>query len=443
MSVEGRHGRWGTNRDARAIAPLISALASPDKADVVMRVYMGPPLSSPTGDLDGLEDLSPGQAAIALARIQDTSAVPLLITLLKHKDAYVRWAAAWVLEQLHDVRAVEPLIEALQDANANVVIAAARALAATHVSRAIEPIIALLPGRCLTFHALTWPILCKMQSTDQLIANLQGRDHLVSSATVRRLGEMKEARAVDPLIALLSDASSYAAAAEALGKIGDTRAVEPLIATVKTPPNDHDDDPFIRRTFWCDNRVIEALGKFKDTRAQEVLFAVVNDKSMSSMTRVAAMKALAANGDRRMIDPLIAILREEPSGAVEGLRNFKDPRTVEPLIAMVENSTYDTCGGVIIALGETGDERAIEPLIRILEDEADEPPQGLDYYYFTQTDSPAAVSALGHFKSARVTAAITDRLMDLNWYRREAAEEALGLRPPVEPTTALYYDPYE
>jgi HEAT repeat protein len=65
-------------------------------------------------------------------------------------------------------------------------------------------------------------------------------DQAGSSLTVRKyaaraLGKIKDARAVEPLMANLADQPSPAnAAAEALGRIGES-AVEPLIAALKDP----------------------------------------------------------------------------------------------------------------------------------------------------------------------------------------------------------------
>ena len=61
------------------------------------------------------------------------------------------------------------------------------------------------------------------------------KDEYVRWYTARALGEIKDPRAVEPLIAALKDTDKDVrqAAAEALGKIGDPRAVEPLIAALK------------------------------------------------------------------------------------------------------------------------------------------------------------------------------------------------------------------
>ncbi|MFN3699646.1 MAG: HEAT repeat domain-containing protein, partial [Dictyoglomus sp.] len=60
-------------------------------------------------------------------------------------------------------------------------------------------------------------------------------DEDVRGAAAKALGEIKDKRAVEPLISALKDEDWYVreAAAYALGEIGDSRAVEPLISALK------------------------------------------------------------------------------------------------------------------------------------------------------------------------------------------------------------------
>jgi len=64
---------------------------------------------------------------------------------------------------------------------------------------------------------------------------------------IAALGEMKDNRAVDPLLTTLKDAepSLRMESAEALSKIGDVRAIEPLKAVVMT-----ETDEIVLRTYW-------------------------------------------------------------------------------------------------------------------------------------------------------------------------------------------------
>jgi HEAT repeat protein len=92
------------------------------------------------------------------------------------------------------------------------------------------------------------------------------------------LGELKDTRAIDPLIMLLQDRKVdwfvRASAASALGEIRDNRAIEPLISVAQeyTPEGDN----FLRKY------VAQALGKFNDIRIVEPLldaYIGIDDRS--------------------------------------------------------------------------------------------------------------------------------------------------------------------
>jgi hypothetical protein len=71
------------------------------------------------------------------------------------------------------------------------------------------------------------------RAIEPLITRLGDRDSAVQQAACRALGQLGDARAIEPLIAHLGDRWDSAlrqAACRALGQLGDTRAIEPLIA---------------------------------------------------------------------------------------------------------------------------------------------------------------------------------------------------------------------
>jgi HEAT repeat protein len=63
------------------------------------------------------------------------------------------------------------------------------------------------------------------------------RQEDVREAAAKALGEIREAAAVDPLVAALRDRNERVrqAAAKSLGQIGNIRAVEPLIDALEDP----------------------------------------------------------------------------------------------------------------------------------------------------------------------------------------------------------------
>jgi HEAT repeat protein len=83
--------------------------------------------------------------------------------------------------------------------------------------------------------------LMRKRDVKGLIKALSFQDSNVSWARMVRfaaaaaLGEIGDARAVEPLVAALQDRTLREVAARALGQIGDARAVEPLLAALQDP----------------------------------------------------------------------------------------------------------------------------------------------------------------------------------------------------------------
>jgi HEAT repeat protein len=142
--------------------------------------------------------------------------------------------------------------------------------------------------------------------------------HVRVSAAVA-LGQIPDARAVEPLIAVLREPNEYVrlAAVEALGLIGDPRAVEPLVGLLK------------HRSWQTGHAAARALGQLGDVRAVEPLVAALGDPRVlceaapalrrlgwqPDMTQTGALYA-ATVGDWRTcieigapaVEPLIAVL---------------------------------------------------------------------------------------------------------------------------------------
>jgi HEAT repeat protein len=130
---------------------------------------------------------------------------------------------------------------------------------------------------------------------DELIQQLNQSDVIARLHAVKTLGETKDARAVEPLIAVLKDDKCGLQAANALTKIGQP-SVTPLCAALK------DSSPIARR-----NAAI-ALGKIKDSTAVKPLIAALNDEN--PIVRRNAAKALGEINDNRAVEPLTTALKD-------------------------------------------------------------------------------------------------------------------------------------
>jgi HEAT repeat protein len=152
---------------------------------------------------------------------------------------------------------------------------------------------------------------------DTLVQDLKDNDLIVRLHAAKALGEAKDARAVEPLIAALGDKGCGHTAANALAKIGKP-AVEPLIVALKN------ENPFVRRN------AAEALGEIKDASAVKPLVDALKDDDL--IVRRDAAKALGKIKDFTAEEPLTSALKDESPAvrrnAAIALREMGKPEAV-------------------------------------------------------------------------------------------------------------------
>ena len=387
----------GWFRDPRSIDPLIEALA-----DSTFHIYrytferfirFGQPAMD--GLVGALEDDRPWLrigAARSLAAAKYHSAADPLAVLLTDLNSAVRYEAALALTTLGDRRGLDVLLAALSD----VALTNYYYDDVSRLSRALGK----LGGR---------------RVVDALIDVLPANGENAQLYFARALGEIGDTLAVLPLIELSDRRKVHGYAVRALGKIGDRRAVEPLISLLSTG------------RFVNSESVVWALGELRDPRAVDVLIRVATRSGgrwshggpdpagalikIGEPAREAIMTALERDslqtaelefalvgiaGPESLIDvfqsPISAhayqwrsiMGRDDVPFLIEGLvspdawyrkrcvrmlREFKDPRSVEPLCAALRDPDAEMRRAVAWALALIGDTRAVEPLMRALDDE--------------------------------------------------------------------------
>jgi len=290
--------------------------------------------------------------AVDVQKLKSERDVKRLMDALSHEDWKVRSEAAWALGEIKDARAVEPLIKALEDEAPFVRKAAAQALGKLDDVRAVGPLIAGFREAIMRERTDDHPGWLHVRISEHFSYYTAPitiwRDvRLTFSAVIRKFGTY----AVEPLCALFGD-SDHEVRQEAtrlLGQIKDTRTTEPLIAALT-------DEHFSVR--WSAMKALDSLGWKPDkSEAGAAYWAATDDFEKCVEISAPAVK------------PLINALRLSDSRrryAAEALGKIKDPRAVEPLIEMLGDK--DECEAqreaAAWALGQIGVRAQLRCLLR-------------------------------------------------------------------------------
>ena len=192
---------------------------------------------------------------------------------------------------------------------------------------------------------------CGSDETGTLIEQLKAEDPEARRDAAKNLGERKDPRAVEPLIAALKDTELpvQCAAAEALGRIKDRRAVVPLVSLLERvdwaacpPAVEHTKNAL--GSDWAHQlavarAAIQALGEI-GFPAVEALLGIASDGPTPAWCREWAVEVLGKTRDARAIGPLVGLLRDKElnvrCAAAEALKRIGMP-AVEALIPLLDD----------------------------------------------------------------------------------------------------------
>jgi HEAT repeat protein len=340
---------------------------------------------------------------------------PVMEVLRESKEAGVRKAAIETLGELGSDRAFEPLLIALRNSDKGLRLTAAAALEK----------LGWKPGKdgdaaCYWIVKQAWDQCAAVGAVavDPLLAMLKDPDQELRKVAAQTLGRIG-APAAERLIASLNtkDEDVRKTALELLVKIG-LPALEPLITAFR----DKGGDTGARKA------ALEALVKISKPRLVEPLIATLKDKDIE--LRNGAVVMLGEIGDSRAVEPLISALQDSDRGvrsaAVEALFKLEDAHAVEPLIAVLKDSEIGVSTNAVWVLGALGDARAIDPLIGALKN---------------QQLRKAAAEALSELGTPAIEPLIVV-LMDSDANTRQAAArvlKAIGWQPGQDENGARYW----
>ena len=144
-------------------------------------------------------------------------------------------------------------------------------------------------------------------------------------------------------------------AAEALGEMRDPRAIEPLIG-------------ISLESMYLDCR-IKAVEALVNMGSQAVTYLIEIMRRKYSPGRNRAAEILGKIGDPRAVEPLVEALGDEDIryAAAEALSSIQDPKALHFLLQVVKGKDHDARDAAAMALINIG-APALEPMIKLLID---------------------------------------------------------------------------
>ena len=223
-------------------------------------------------------------AAQTAARFACDEARTPLINLLDDADIQVKLAAAFSLGTLQARDAV-PKLKALQAGeNPQIKTTAIDALLKIGELSPLAAALAKLDGG--TLQDADYAVLGKakeLRAVERLIARLKGNDNFQINMAGRTLGEIGDARAVEPLIQTFVYGNHNFGMAElprALGKLGDKRAVEPLRQALQVP--NQNIQPDLRMAIFEGLLLLKAPQALEDATAELKRMSDINQHFQAS-----------------------------------------------------------------------------------------------------------------------------------------------------------------
>lgn len=152
---------------------------------------------------------------------------------------------------------------------------------------------------------------------------------------LRRLGELKDKKAVPVVLEYLKEPGKYRGyAAQALGLIGDPSVVPSLLKAVDLEVGAGADEP-TRYKHRANERIVQALGALAAKDGAEVVLKLLS--SRDSYVRLAAVRALGEIGSKSAVPALSDIVRKDDNmfmkkTATEALGEIGDAEAIPVLV---------------------------------------------------------------------------------------------------------------
>lgn len=296
----------GSISDKVATLALIGALADEEvdvrarAAEALGKIGDTEAVSTLISALDDRSKIVRGRALQALIHIGQPAIKPLVKTIESGDEALVtRWMAARTLVSMGEP-AVEELIIALDHPAWDVRLRTAETLGQIGDPRAVKPLVRLLddPDPHVRMQAKEAIAKIGKPAIGTLVTQLKHESRLVRGNAVAALAQIRDPRAVKPLVRVLGDLDRFVQnlALVALVGLGET-GTEQLEAALRNK------NPVVRQN------ATKALGMIGDVRAVGYLIPMLKDPEPP--IRAAAAEALGNIGGSRAFTALSTSLADE------------------------------------------------------------------------------------------------------------------------------------
>ncbi len=276
-------------------------------------------------------------AILELGQLGDDKAVALLIETLGRKDGVAR-SAARELGKLRNEAAVPPLVAMLDSPDVN--------------QAAAEALLAFGP-----------------KAVGPLLEIIKNGSPAARQLAVSALGELRDKRAVEPLIDVMQTDDAYAvrtAAATALGQIKDARAVWVLVATLQMRDETTPDRQASLEQLRTATQL--ALRKIGDPLAAKTAGHTVIDAAAAAVAEV-ERKLVESGIHPRLIGDIKLLANEEMWEVMKELVNASEEiawaklESREPMLA-AHFKTYEQRAGVAEQIGRELHQRGGTALLK-------------------------------------------------------------------------------
>jgi len=299
-----------------------------------------------------------------------------------------------------------------------------RHLERTSGGEAVKPLAALLTDKDLREPARRALMRNPTpEAGDALRAALAKADKSFRLALVDALGFRREAKSVQPILALAGDADddTRTHAVEALARIGDGSAAAAIAAATKKG-SDHAKSRATNAYLALADALV---AKGEKAPALKIYRGLIGS---AGFRKCAALVGIGKAGSAADVDTLVASVitpkAAERGAAVQGLILLTDPKATAGIAAKAKGAEPVLKAQLVAVLGKRGDPAATPALLEAAKDK-------------DEAVRTAACQALGELKAAQAVPVLVAALGSASAPEREKAEWALSKVPGDEATNAI------